>query len=1742
MRMKHGSDRGPTISVKPRLLAAFTAVAMMFATAVPALLPQTAVADPEVEGAICTPQDISMGDNTSDSEKDDGIATWVGRDMYVGSPQGKTSFGAGQAPDKSYAVEAEGTTLVGGKLAINSTKTSWNQKGFRFGIVGFGAQYRPDSGDSLVVGGGSHSNITLTDFSGTSTNVLGWGQLGRGWIGTTSSAEKEYNAKIAGPESTVMAPVASTSIYLKNTNTSADPPYIHAWYQGGEDITDWNSRPRMYRITNEWVAYTFPTTARIGFQFDNGSRFLTYGTNLAWTVDNGQLTATTPSAVKSLYSTSSGSTIAWNQQPNPLTQVVLNGNAPKDYSKNTETIKQLSDTLGAIPQAKTSDVQVNQTAPDALNYGYTRQKYNSGQPHPATGSSDAYTSPYIGVKMTFNDSNYKEKMIVFDGGEENNQNSTIVFNVNATDLNSNDANGLVFKFQNIKQGASVVVNVKGDQNVEFHNGWRFWWNGEEIGNGYYHDATDKQKRGYEQASQAILWNFQKTPKLTIRGGMLRDGQALRWANIDDKGTSGGVKDVPVTVDDDPAAAMIGSILVPRGSFEDHVTTNGRVWVGEDFMMYNPTMAADFPSGIGEGPSSSVIDMDQERHNFPWKGSMRSECSTISWNKVDEQGNLLEGSTWGVYKSKQDAIDEQNALYPSVKDNDIPSGDWNPDDGKFRVDSLEPNARYYLKELTAPAGYEKSDLIYVIKTTQKGDISNKDIIAVYNADGTENKDESTWKLANVVGETGTKGIANSPEGGMIQWGKYEDGKDKTGLPGSVWELTKTGEGGWTQEITDNTKAVTDIALYNVNDNVTNGSLTVTEGTTLQLTPKVSPDDATQDVTWESSDPTAAEVQNGHVTVLHAPADGQPVIITATTVDTNASGDRLSAHVELIIQEVALKSLTLQYNGQTAPSEISTTVGNNITLTATADPASLQSSITWDSTDETVATVANGVVTPLKAGSTTIWAKCKDDQSKWKSVLIKVTEAVDPNATVVYFNPSSLNLGNVTPFIRYQVDDGSWIGEAVEMKQYCDGWYSYAVPSQKKKVNFYFTKSKNQGDILYQGTNKSDFVANANVSDVTVYAYNKVTQGEKPSCNTRMALQSARIADATDEASIQTFRRARLNTMAESQPGAKETPVYKDSNSLVGQFTILNLPAGQYILKEKTAPSGYLLNPTEYKFTIGTDGKVHWDTASTTAVYVRWQNATQTPRILYWTGDTEPGETAAAKAPSMTAQACAEGDGWYKYDVPIAGQAFNVKITMGDQAYGVGENTVIPIAGTKAAYTINDGKTVEGKPAEQCPTSTTTIYVQSTDSDNTPRILYWEGDQQPSWGDNNVNGLWMSAEACAGSGMYKYDVPITDKPFNVQIKIGDQLSEIGGKNVISVDGTKSAYTIANGQVSDKVPSNSCPAVRPSIVGDMAWISDKPTQVVWDKVDSDNGNAPLADSGWTIEQMIVNDKGQPVFDSEGNRTWKSLNEVLDCTEAPCNASVKYKDEDPVAGQFLVKKLPVGTYRITETTVPKGYEAVGGPYEFTVSDSEETVQVQGKTLGNTRKKGKVYWGKVSSEDDTRFLGGSAWKVTYIPHGKTEADKIEVDITDCVQSDGSSTGTCSAAEGKPDWAYDAYGAEGRIGFDKLPWGSYEMIETKAPDGYYADPDAVYVFTVDPDTPEFQNVVIYKKNADGTTGDAIQAPGTQLPNYPNQLISNEPGVVLPDTGGEGNTLIVLFGFALIAISMVGCGVAMRKRI
>lgn len=163
-----------------------------------------------------------------------------------------------------------------------------------------------------------------------------------------------------------------------------------------------------------------------------------------------------------------------------------------------------------------------------------------------------------------------EKLIRFTGDAKS---PLQVFNLKASDLTNSIGDktyrGVDFSFNKIPKGASVVVNIIDDAPVEFNTGWRFWWNGTEISRGYVQDDTVSKevKTLYSTAAQSILWNFTTAKQVTIRGGMALEGnKALGGA--DDKWT-----------DDDPAAAMLGSIVVPNGSFEDHVTTNGRVYVG-----------------------------------------------------------------------------------------------------------------------------------------------------------------------------------------------------------------------------------------------------------------------------------------------------------------------------------------------------------------------------------------------------------------------------------------------------------------------------------------------------------------------------------------------------------------------------------------------------------------------------------------------------------------------------------------------------------------------------------------------------------------------------------------------------------------------------------------------------------------------------------------------------------------------------------------------------------------------------------------------------------------------------------------------------------------------------------------------------------------------------------------------------------------------------------------------------------
>lgn len=648
------------------------------------------------------------------------MATYVGRDMYIGGkPSDPSTLDEMNGPAGSYAAEAEGLTVVRGKLAMNPIKASWGGDGFRFGTVGFGSQFRPvDRSTVLAVAGINSSIQNMNTGLGKTLDTATVGAWTRGaWVGKSNEdTGYDYTAQIAGP--------------------------ITYWNPGN----NWNAGNRRQSVVTKQGKY---------YEGDNADQSSLF--NLP----------------KVLY---------------------ING---KDYTNflESEVKAKISEPLAKLPATEGDEVGVAVgVANDDSEYFI--KKYNNTEQYKLTFNGDPKT---FTRKTNYTDVNGKnvssevtlvnnEKLITFTGDADvNGKGSPLqVFYLNASDLtNSIDVKtyrGVDFSFNRIPEDASVVVNIIGDAPVEFNTGWRFWWNGEEISRGYEEGDTPEAKRLralYSTVAQSILWNFTTAKQVTIRGGMALEGNK-DLGGIDDKWT-----------DDDPAAAMLGSIIVPNGSFEDHVTTNGRVYVGGDFEMYNPTVAWDFTNL--EGKSASVIDMDQERHNFPWSGSYTPDGSAIAWSKVDAADGKtpLSGSSWAIYGSVKDAVAGENAIVTVTDDgaNDYASGDGKLQfnylnqkaDLTAEISDMNPAFTYYIKEVTAPEGYQKSDTIYYATMNNTGEQVN--YVQGY-VDTTNNNLLVPFK------NNSTGAIPNARITGTVSWTKVaEDDTKHTPLPGSEWKLTK-----------------------------------------------------------------------------------------------------------------------------------------------------------------------------------------------------------------------------------------------------------------------------------------------------------------------------------------------------------------------------------------------------------------------------------------------------------------------------------------------------------------------------------------------------------------------------------------------------------------------------------------------------------------------------------------------------------------------------------------------------------------------------------------------------------------------------------------------------------------------------------------------------------------------------------------------------------------------------------------
>ena len=168
------------------------------------------------------------------------------------------------------------------------------------------------------------------------------------------------------------------------------------------------------------------------------------------------------------------------------------------------------------------------------------------------------------------------------------------------------------------------------------------------------------------------------------------------------------------------------------------------------------------------------------------------------------------------------------------------------------------------------------------------------------------------------------------------------------------------------------------------------LELVEGDKATLVASVKPANASdQSVTWSCSDNSVAMVSSGQVTALKAGT----ATVTVTTVDGGKSATC----------KVTVKAKTYPVTGVSLDkTSLTMTEGNTENLTATITPSNATNkNVKWSTSDKSVATVADGKVTAVKAGTATITVTTEDG-SKTASCKVTVKAKEVPTITVSQTN--------------------------------------------------------------------------------------------------------------------------------------------------------------------------------------------------------------------------------------------------------------------------------------------------------------------------------------------------------------------------------------------------------------------------------------------------------------------------------------------------------------------------------------------------------------------------------------------------------------------------------------------------------------------------------------------------------------------------------------------------------------------
>lgn len=920
------SASGCALSRTRSLTAAAIAVAMMATVAVTSLLPAyNAKADESHnDGAICTPTTEPLGDQTSGSGNDEGIATFVGGDMYVGGKKsGITSANNNNAPEGSYAVEAEGLTAVNGKLLLHPMKQAWNiwnkdgsfnrSRGFRWGIVGFGSQFRPKDGSTVLSVGGNSTNSELNWFGGAqgwtdnATQGSSWLGTGAGNSATGETNDHNFNANIAGNQTTVQS---------RNSWKNGEQYSVYA--MGGNGKVNWNhSNTVISGVKN-------PSTGSDYTYSDYKNYVATLSGKLAKiassnTVTRGNEDNYTGSRYSYSYNTYEHNVYRFDIQNNSRqTEITLTGNGKDElqvFNLDASMLNSIGD-AGVVFNFK--NISDNASVAVNINGNGNDVKFRNGWQFKWNGVdiSDGYVMMNSTGENRYNNTHgqeyvkrasqlmwnfYNTDSLTILGGKgsghintgwyknQNHGDKEDWYNVNVTDDPSAAWMGSVMVTGNDSGAAG---------NFQSHvstNG-RVWTTGDfEM---YNKDVVTTDNGNFVNSegkySTSAVDMDQERHNLSWYGQMTTSCAAIAWDKVDDTaghnalgGTSwtvygkkedavNGTNALATIADggwnDDADASgsfKLGS-LAPNGTYflKESGTAEGYAQNTNIYQINTGNSTTDAATNISSVFDSAgrVISTDADKLlTTDGKIINKKTGSAIEWQKVDGTDNntLLAGSTWTLSKMNDNTAEQS----------------WNIIDDQ--------------------SGTE-------VKSVKIFDASNNGVVSASFTNSTAqqfhavayDQNGKTIDNAKLTWSSADSAVAAVSENGLVT---------PTGS-GNTTITVKSADGNVTASFTVEVSGVTVETSVSISGYTNGQEISLEKGKTLKLTASVAPQDNT--VTWSTSnaDNVSLSTTTGtSVTLIANSVTTNPVTITAKETRTNNT-------VTLKVNVTAKQYLTLYFQAQ------------------------------------------------------------------------------------------------------------------------------------------------------------------------------------------------------------------------------------------------------------------------------------------------------------------------------------------------------------------------------------------------------------------------------------------------------------------------------------------------------------------------------------------------------------------------------------------------------------------------------------------------------------------------------------------------------------------------------------------------------------------------------------------------------------------------------------------------------------